>query len=352
MHLPRAIRTHECTEADKLLQIHAGPSGPGGAPVFYQITMPNIVDDRVLGSASVMLSFQHGPTCENGLNGITIESLLAVARDRLEQFQKGPFACRENDSALNSIRIAMDALHHRTRRRQREHAEGTSLADAMSPGEKSTREHYTDDEIEQTVDTIIRKADELDAEAPSPLAGEGRGEGSKQEPGAQAPGTSSDLSLRRTVSALLRLVNALAGTQRGDAKLDAAIDLAYEVLMEAHEAGITPAPIEKSDAIGDRLTLRPSVAAFAQEMKRTLRKHDEHKGGQPAWRGLRTKELLRGAELELREASDELDKDHYSDAADEFIDTANYCMMGWDVALRKATDPDPRADQPAEGGAS
>lgn len=130
MHLPRAIRTHECTEADKLLQIHAGPSGPGGAPVFYQITMPNIVDDRVLGSASVMLSFQQGPICENGLNGITIESLLAVAEDRLDCFQHGSYPCEENATALYWIRQARTALHNRTRRRQREHAEGTSKADA------------------------------------------------------------------------------------------------------------------------------------------------------------------------------------------------------------------------------
>lgn len=161
IHLPRAIRTHECTEADKLLQIHAGPSGPGGAPVFYQITMPNIVDDRVLGSASVMLSFQHGPICENGLNGITIESLLAVAEDRIDCFQHGAHPCEENATALYWIRQARTALHNRTRRRQREHAEGTSIADSMSAGEKLTREHYSDEEIEHTADTILRKADEL-----------------------------------------------------------------------------------------------------------------------------------------------------------------------------------------------
>ena len=100
----------------------------------------------------------------------------------------------------------------------------------------------------------------------------------------------------------------------------------------------------------DRLTLRPSVAAFAQEMERTLRKHDDTKGGQPEWRRTDFPTFITLAEEELAEADGAYDDDRRMQAAEEMVDTANYCMMGWDVAMRKATDPDPRADQPAEGG--
>jgi hypothetical protein len=188
MHIPRTIRTHECTEADKLLTIHAGPDGKGGAPHYYEICYLVFNADGVsAGSRCKTIQFQDGPICENGLNGITIESLLAIAEDRLERFQKGSFACMENERALTSIRSAMYHLHERTRRRQREHAEGSSAPDGS---------------------------------APSPLAGEGRGEGSPPSRGAGVPPVSSPPSSDRSESLArgLRSAHTTPPAYTGDAR--------------------------------------------------------------------------------------------------------------------------------------
>ncbi len=77
------------------------------------------------------LEFQNGAVAArpdgvgSGVNGITNESLLAVLIDRLENFQAGPFACEENEDALDHLRKALTALQDRTARRVRDGTEGT-----------------------------------------------------------------------------------------------------------------------------------------------------------------------------------------------------------------------------------
>jgi hypothetical protein len=71
------------------------------------------------------IHFQEGPIAEVGTNGLTHESLLAIVIDRLQAFQKGPFACRENALALTKIEEAMHWLHHRTAARVARGVEGT-----------------------------------------------------------------------------------------------------------------------------------------------------------------------------------------------------------------------------------
>ena len=57
-------------------------------------------------------------------NGCTNEDLLAIARDRLECFQAGPFPCEENVRASGKIQEALDWLNHRTQDRTRRGVEG------------------------------------------------------------------------------------------------------------------------------------------------------------------------------------------------------------------------------------
>lgn len=64
-----------------------------------------------------MIDFQKGPVCEAGLNGVTMEALLAIVAHRLQGFQKGEMACRENALALTKIEEALHWLQTRTRRR-------------------------------------------------------------------------------------------------------------------------------------------------------------------------------------------------------------------------------------------
>jgi hypothetical protein len=104
---------------DKLTVTAVDGPGPGGASHLYQISGP---PGAMMGKLAI--NFQHGPIAEVGINGVTQEALLAVVIDRLQSFQKGAFACYENQSALMHCRAALDVLHARTRDRVARGVEG------------------------------------------------------------------------------------------------------------------------------------------------------------------------------------------------------------------------------------
>lgn len=70
--------------------------------------------------------FQNGPIKEAGVNGCHNEDLLAIVADRLQGFQSGPYACRENAIALTKIYEALHWLNHRTQARIDRGVEGTN----------------------------------------------------------------------------------------------------------------------------------------------------------------------------------------------------------------------------------
>ena len=113
---------HVCTEADSHIDITVmDPPGNGGAHHHYAVD--------VGGTENGMdVRFQNGPVAENGVNGITQETLIAIAMHRLRSFQAGPFACRENAIALTKLEEAMHWLHARTRARIARQVEGKSIA--------------------------------------------------------------------------------------------------------------------------------------------------------------------------------------------------------------------------------
>lgn len=76
-------------------------------------------------TAGDTILFQNGPIAENGVNGVTQEVLLAIIIDRLESFQKGPFACRDNAVALTHLETAKLWLFKRTLDRMQRGVEGT-----------------------------------------------------------------------------------------------------------------------------------------------------------------------------------------------------------------------------------
>ena len=64
------------------------------------------------------IQFQHGPRGVDGsVPGIFTDDLLAIVQSQLEDFQAGPFACDENNSALEGIKAARHALSLRVARR-------------------------------------------------------------------------------------------------------------------------------------------------------------------------------------------------------------------------------------------
>lgn len=72
------------------------------------------------------VKFQNGPVKEFGVNGCHQEDLLAIVIHRLQSFQAGDFACRENALALTKLEEAMHWLNHRTKARASRGVEGTS----------------------------------------------------------------------------------------------------------------------------------------------------------------------------------------------------------------------------------
>lgn len=111
--------------------------GPGNAHHQYSVTVfgpPKAMMDegnvpyiRRLATLCTEIRFQQGGLAEVGANGITNEALLEIVAHRLACFQAGPFACRENDSALNHIQHAIDWLARRTAKRQRRGVEGKAV---------------------------------------------------------------------------------------------------------------------------------------------------------------------------------------------------------------------------------
>jgi len=102
--------------------------GDGGAFHEYRITnvaapKGGILMPEILGS----IKFQKGPIKEVGVNGCHQEDLIAIVIDRLQCFQAGDFACRENALAITKLEEALHWLNHRTKDRIDRGVEGTSV---------------------------------------------------------------------------------------------------------------------------------------------------------------------------------------------------------------------------------
>lgn len=115
----REINTHKVNPLnDKLAVEVLDEPGAGGACHRYAITLPD--------GTFYNVRFQNGPINEAGVNGLTHEALLAILIDRLQCFQKGPYACRENALALTKLDEALLWLCKRTLDRIQRGVEGTS----------------------------------------------------------------------------------------------------------------------------------------------------------------------------------------------------------------------------------
>ncbi len=94
--------------------------GHGGACHRYTVGWETKTGREAWG-----IGFQNGPIADVGTNGMTHEALLAILIDRLEGFQSGQYACEANQTALDSLRKAQEALLGRTRERLARGVEGT-----------------------------------------------------------------------------------------------------------------------------------------------------------------------------------------------------------------------------------
>jgi hypothetical protein len=128
----RHLHGHKVNPANDRLEIVVSDEpGAGGANHRYEITGFNAATNASHrapeGQDKKVILFQNGPIPEKGVNGLTHEALIAILIDRLESFQAGPFACRENALALTKLQEAQHWLHHRTRARMARQVEGTHI---------------------------------------------------------------------------------------------------------------------------------------------------------------------------------------------------------------------------------
>ncbi len=130
----RTIASHKVNPCNDVITIEVlDAPGAGGANHLYQVsgfdtkTNPSDPFQARYGKSAdhSTILFQNGPINEVGVNGITQEVLLAIVRDRLQCFQKGEYACRENALALTKIEEAIHWLNSRTRERMSRGVEGT-----------------------------------------------------------------------------------------------------------------------------------------------------------------------------------------------------------------------------------
>jgi hypothetical protein len=130
----REITSHKVNVCNEALQIRTfDEPNETGACHHYRICVPMLnpaerypEENSKRARTYCDLNFQNGPVAnENDVNGITHEALLAVVIDRLQGFQAGPYACRENALALTKLEEAAHWLHHRTRARTARGVEGT-----------------------------------------------------------------------------------------------------------------------------------------------------------------------------------------------------------------------------------
>lgn len=104
--------------------------GPGGANRQYEFRAgpfwPNNEGISTQGNVGY-LHFQRGPRNEEGsIPGVTEGAVIAVLIDRLEAFQAGPYACRENQTVLNDLRDALYWVKKRSDNRAQRGVLGTT----------------------------------------------------------------------------------------------------------------------------------------------------------------------------------------------------------------------------------
>jgi hypothetical protein len=82
-------------------------------------------------ATGIQVLWQNGPLGRVGSderiepNGAFVETVIAIAKDRIEFYQGNGFSCRENALAITKLEEAMHWLNARTQRRVKSGVEGT-----------------------------------------------------------------------------------------------------------------------------------------------------------------------------------------------------------------------------------
>ena len=97
--------------------------GNGGANHEYLI----VSDNGLMVPKETSIQFQNGARKEDGsIHGVIGSDLLEIVRHRLQEFQKGPFASRENAIAITHIEEALMWMNRRVEDRIERNVLGTN----------------------------------------------------------------------------------------------------------------------------------------------------------------------------------------------------------------------------------
>jgi len=96
-------------------------------------TFPNDDQGRPAGGSvrgtGIAIDWQNGPLGRGAdrkePNGAFVETVISVARERLEFYQSSPFNCSENQRAIEFLSQALEVLEQRTASREARDVEGT-----------------------------------------------------------------------------------------------------------------------------------------------------------------------------------------------------------------------------------
>lgn len=112
----REIKTHKFDPTNAAIKVTASENA-------YLVEFPD--GTGLVDIQSIVLQFQNGSVTLNGHNGLTIEILLAIAADRIDQFNQGGFRCKENSCAITHIEEALHWLNARMHARMQRGVQGT-----------------------------------------------------------------------------------------------------------------------------------------------------------------------------------------------------------------------------------
>jgi hypothetical protein len=132
-------------EANHFQDIEENPAGGRTTGTGIQITWQNGPlgrhgDDCTPETKPGEMDSRCHPPCDRRApNGAFVEGVIAAAKDRLEFYQRGKFACDENAAAIEHLDAALEALSSRTASREKAGVEGTHAVvggKAAKPGKK------------------------------------------------------------------------------------------------------------------------------------------------------------------------------------------------------------------------
>ncbi len=101
--------------------------GNGGANHIYEIFGEGPSKDGIIENVSVFIEFQNGARkLPDSIHGVLDTDLLEIVRHRLQCFQQGTFATRENAIALTHIEEALMWMNKRVEDRIERNVLGTN----------------------------------------------------------------------------------------------------------------------------------------------------------------------------------------------------------------------------------